>query len=206
MTTAPSGRALLITSDDEPATEIQRALNDAGFDVRRCVEDGSSGFPCNGLVSGACPLDVEGGVDVAVDVRQHPWPHPTRREAGVTCALRGGVPLVVVGHPHHPFEDYAAITTDREDVVATRCAQAIELSLEPMREAAASAVRSVLANRGVEAPFTVDVRRRQARLHVTITTGAPNDARRMAVTRAATAIRRFDPDATAIEIDVVDPA
>lgn len=206
MTIAPTRRALLITSDDEPVDHVDAHLVAAGYDVRRCVEHGAPGFPCVGLVGAACPLEADGGVDVAVDVRQHPWPHPTLRESGVTCALRAGVPLVVLGRPHHPFEGLATITTDRQDVLATRCEQAISVALEPVRDAVAGAVRAVFANHGVDFPFTVDVQRRLGRMHVAITTAAPGSVRGMAANRAAVAIRRLDRTATAIEIEIIDPA
>ena len=196
----------MITSDDEPVALVDAELREAGFDVHRCVEDGAPAFPCVGLTGGACPLEAEGGIDVAVDVRQHPWPHPTLRETGVTCALRAGVPLVVLSRPLHPFADQATVTTDRSDVLAVRCEQAIELALEPVRAAIATEVRAVLANHDVNVAFAVEVHRRRGRLHVTITTAAPDDVRRMAATRAAVAIRRLDQRATGIEIEVVDPA
>jgi len=48
-------------------------------------------------------------VAIAVDVRQQPWPQPTAREAGVRCALRAGVPVVVTGRTlRHPFEGWAS--------------------------------------------------------------------------------------------------
>ena len=196
----------MITSDDEPVAQVDAQLREAGYDVHRCVEDGSPAFPCVGLTGGTCPLEVEGGIDVAIDVRQHPWPHPTLRETGVTCALRAGVPLVVLGRPLHPFTEQATLTTDRPDVLAVRCEQAIAVALEPMREAIANEVRAVLANHGANVAFAVDVQRQRGRLHVTITTPAPDDVRRMAATRAAVAIRRLDQRASGIEIEVVDPA
>lgn len=206
MTSTSTLRALVITSDDEPVPLVDAELRDAGYDVHRCVEDGRPAFPCVGLTGGACPLEVDGGIDVAIDVRQHPWPHPTLRETGVTCAVRAGVPLVVLGRPLHPFTDQATLTTDRTDVLAVRCEQAITLALEPLRVAIATEVRAVMANHEADAPFAVAVHRRNGRLHVTITTRAPDDVRRMAATRAAVAIRRLDQRAAGIEIEVVDPA
>lgn len=205
MTSAPTRRALLITSDDEPVPLVDAELRDAGYDVHRCVEDGAPAFPCVGLTSGTCPLEVDGGIDVAIDVRQHPWPHPTVRETGVTCALRAGLPLVVLGRPRHPFAERATLTTDALEVLSVRCEQAVTVALQPLRDAIATEVRAVLANHGLKAPFAVDVHRRRGRLHVTITTGAPDDVRRMAATRAAVAVRRLDQRAAGIEIEVVDP-
>src|SRR4051812_29475474 len=207
MTNALTRRALLLSSDHDSLAAIEDQLTDAGYDVRRCVEDGGGSFPCVGLSGGVCPLDAEGGLDVAVDVRQHPWPHPTLREAGATCALRAGVPLVVIGHPRHPYDGLATLTTEHDDAVAKRCEQAIDLALEPVRDAVADAVRAVFANHDAgETPFTVDVQRRLGRLHVRLVTAAPSDLRAMAATRAAVAIRKLDRSASIMEIEVVDPA
>jgi len=205
MTTARTRRALLVTSDDEPVTTIEEQLTAAGYDVRRCIEGGTS-FPCVGIAGGTCPLDLEGGLDVAIDVRQHPWPHPTLREAGVTCALRAGVPLVVFARPGHPFEELATLTAHGANNVADRCERAIDLALQPIRDAVAAEVRAVFANHDADSPFAVHVDRRRGRLHVRITTGAPSGVRAMAATRAAVAIRRLDRATSIMEIEVVDPA
>lgn len=54
--------------------------------------------------------------DLVVNVRPHPLPQPTRREIGVTCGLRQGVPLVVTGRTlFNPFEDFAAVVVDDLD-------------------------------------------------------------------------------------------
>ena len=204
MTTAISGRVLLLSSDDEPLSSIEHELTAAGYDVRRCHEAGGQAFPCQGLAGGTCPLEAEGGVDVAVDVRQHPWPHPTLREVGVICALRADVPLLVIGRHAHPFEPWATATLEQADGIAARCEQAIDSALERARVAVVDAVRAVFANHGFEGSFAVDVQRRLGRLYVTIAADVPSSVRGMAATRSADALRKLDHTATALEIEFVE--
>jgi len=204
MTTPIAGRVLLLSSDDVPMTDIEGELVAAGFDVRRCHQAGKPAFPCNGLAGDICPLELDGGVDVVLDVRQHPWPTPTRREIGVLCALRSDVPVAVVSRYCHPFEDWATATLHPEGDVVEGTRAALRDALAPHRRAIGDAVRSVLEVHGVGAtPFTVDVERRQGRVRVSIGTDAPCAIHGMIAARAAVALRRFDRNATALEIEVV---
>jgi len=121
---------LLLSSDDEPVDGIEAELRAAGYDVRRCVDDGATAYPCNGLRDG-CPLDSDGGIDVALDVRHHPWPAPTARETGVVCAMRSAVPVAVLSERRdHPFRERAAATGDRFDDVVELCERAIAAGLD----------------------------------------------------------------------------
>src|SRR5688500_8530961 len=123
--TTTTGRVLVISSDDEPLTTVEQTLAAAGYDVQRCHRAGAPSFPCSGLVGGECPLEATGGVDVAIDVRQHPWPTPTPRELGVTCALRARVPLVVVTPYPHPFTEWAESTVADDTTLVQACDDAI---------------------------------------------------------------------------------
>jgi hypothetical protein len=203
--TTPNRRALVLTSDNEPITSIETQLVAAGYDVHRCLSAGARAFPCVGLAHGECPLDEHGGVDVAIDIREHEWGMPGPRETGVVCALRDGVPLVVVGHEHHPFSAFAVMTTDREDGFPARCEHAMQLALEPIRAAVADAVRDVFRTHDVDHPFYVHIERRSGRLRVRIETAA-GDLGGMVATRAAVAVRRFDQRASSLEIEIVAPS
>ena len=197
-----SPRVLLLSSDERPDDKVERELVDAGFDVHRCHEPGAAPFPCVGLAGGSCPLDDEGGIDVAVDVRSLPWRLPTRHEMGVTCALRAHVPVVVVTHGSHPFEGLGAVTATPDASVVEVIGDAIAASLEDARAAAEEAVAAVLATHGVaNAPFSVQLERRQGHLHAVIAADVPHAVAAMAATRAAVAIRRFDAAATSLDID-----
>ena len=89
-------RTLLIESSPGVGAEAAAALADAGHPVLRCHEQGQPTFPCGDLAEpGSCPLHGPGAVDVVLSVRHPDDPEPTAAEAGVTCALRAGVPVVV---------------------------------------------------------------------------------------------------------------
>ncbi|HET7719874.1 MAG TPA: hypothetical protein VFK43_07910, partial [Acidimicrobiales bacterium] len=94
-------RILLLHDDHADERPVARALEDAGHEIRRCAPPGKPAFPCMGATasSGApshqCPLD--GTVDVAVVVHDRPSTTLAAGEAGVVCALRDGLPLVVAG-------------------------------------------------------------------------------------------------------------
>ena len=207
MTSTITGRALLLSSDDETLADVEAHLADAGFDVRRCHEPGAPAFPCANLAGGDCPLSLPGGVDVVVDVRTHPWPLPTGREIGVTCALRARVPVVVVTSSGHPFESWATATVPPGTDLAEACEDAIAAGLEEARAAVVDAVAAVFATHGLAGtPASVRLERRLGRLHATIEAAVPRPVAGMAATRAAVAIRRFDRASSALEIDVVAPS
>lgn len=203
----PNRRVLLLSSDDEPIAELEAALDDAGYEIRRCVEPGADSFPCVALQGGGvCPLD-DGLIDVALDVRSHPWPKPTLREEGVRCALRERVPLAVAGRSaFSPFDRWAEVTVEGISSAVDACDRAIRSSLDRHRAAAAEAVTSVLETHGLaDAPVAVAVDRRAGQLHVEITAHVPKDLRTVVVARAGSAVRRLDRAARAIEIDLREP-
>lgn len=187
-----TGRVLLLTSHGDPATDIEDELRAAGYDVRRCLDDGAPAYPCNGPRDG-CPLDVDGGADVVLDVRRDLFSPPTVREVGVVCAQRSKVPVAVV----------APGDVDAVNV----CERAIDAGLDEARRAMSEAVRSVLAVHGIDGlPSTVDVRKRLGDVRVTIGLDAPPAIRGMAATRAAAALRRIDGRSTSVEVEVVPPS
>jgi hypothetical protein len=201
-------RALLLSTDAEPLDAVDAALRSSGYDVVRCHPDVGPGFPCTGLRDGGtCPLDDAPGVDVAVDVRQHPWPNPTLRETGVTCALRAKVPVVIVTDHVHPFEHLGVSSVATHADLVDACDEAIADALEPLRAAVVDEVRGVLARHDLaDEPFEVGVDRRDGRLHLCIAVSVPKPVGAMAATRAAVVARRFDDHAERLSIEVVPAA
>ncbi len=168
-----------ITPDDGPA----RVLRDAGYDVVRCAPAGHHGFPCDGA-TGRCPLDAT--VDVAVVVHDRPSNDIAPSEAGVVCALRDGVPLVVAGnHAHSPFAGAAAAEAASIDDIPAACARATST---------AAARASVVVSRFAGTDATVE--RHGAAVRVTI---GPDAAERHAVL-AHQAARRLFPRARTVEV------
>ena len=195
-------RALLLSTDDEPVDDVREQLEMSGYRVHRCVEDGAASFPCIGIGGGVCPLDSEGGVDLVVDVRQHPWQRPTIRELGVLCALRVHTPVVVVSSKKaHPFSQFTTTTTLRDEVVIA-CDDAIDRSLDGVRWAAGDAVRAVMDRHGVTGPVEVTVEREHDQLHVRIAADLEGPVRAMAATRAGIAVRHMEPTVQRIEVEV----
>ena len=100
-------RTLLIDTSDAGASQVAGSLDAAGHDVVRCHPHEGVTFPCSGLTEDGCPLEGHGPVDVAITVRDGAG-EPTSAEAGVTCAIRTGIPVVVVGAAEgHPYEQWA---------------------------------------------------------------------------------------------------
>lgn len=204
MTTTATRRALLVSSDDDPMDDVQSDLAAAGYEIVHCHSTGAPGFPCAALTEAGCPIEVA-PVDVTIDVRQHPWPHPTPREQGVTCSVRAGIPVVVIGSSHHPFRPWAETCTEHRSHVVAECERAIHAVTASLEQEITRAVRSVLARHAGAPPFVVEVERRRGRLHVRIIADLTTLVAGIAATRAAAAIRGLDSRASAIEIEVVAP-
>jgi hypothetical protein len=206
MTTTTTRRVLLLSSDGDAHPLIEQMLTSAGYELRRCVEQGDAPFPCAAMIPGGrgCPLD-DGLVDVALDVRDHPWPQPTAREVGVRCALRERVPLAVIGRSaFSPFGELADVTVEGDSEPVAACERAIESSLERHRGAAVDAVADVLRTHEVgDAPITVSVSRRAGQLRVRVVAAVPQALRTTVVVRVGAALRALDQRARAIEIELV---
>lgn len=87
-------RVLVTEAAFGQSASVVDALRAAGHMV--CTCHGRSGV-CRALEAGRqCPLDAAGSADLAIDVRGQE-PDVTAREYGVVCAVRGRVPVVVVG-------------------------------------------------------------------------------------------------------------
>lgn len=100
-------------------------LERRGHNVLRCHDPEGPSFPCVGLAAdSACPVDT--GADVIVTARAHPIPQPARREVAVTCAVRGGVPLIVAGNTIlHPFGSVVTAVVEGFDDVEAACVDVV---------------------------------------------------------------------------------
>ena len=112
-------RVLLMESDAWAADRAGRRLREAGHQTVRCLDADLDSFPCRALQPGGhCPIDCA-RVDVALLVRARPWPGFTPRELGAVCALRDGLPLVVLGgESAGPWGPLATVIGEEADVVA----------------------------------------------------------------------------------------
>jgi hypothetical protein len=168
-------RTLLIESAPSSVADV---LATAGHEVVRCHHVEGPAFPCAGLTDEGCPIEGPIPIDLAVAVRAEAAEQPTADEAGVTCAIRTGLPLVVVGPDGPaPFAPWAEACTTAEAVpaAATRAVDAIAARrAAPMR----AEILRLLAVEGVDAgEVQVDVERDGDTATVMIRTEHPLDER-----------------------------
>ncbi|MFI7700614.1 hypothetical protein [Nonomuraea sp. NPDC049480] len=142
-------RILMTESDPSGGAVAGALLALEGHEVAYCHPPGApaSTAPCAGMaLEGHCPL-ADGDVDLLVDVRLAPGPF-TLREAGVMCALRAQVPVLVAGPtPSGTALDEIASRCDPVDLVET-CAEAVSPAGPAARRAIADAVRPLLHRAG----------------------------------------------------------
>ena len=187
-------KVMLIESVPSGDPAVADELRSRGHDVVRCYEGDAEPFPCVGLTSpDRCPL-ASGDVAVACVVREFGVFDPTPFEAGVTCALRSRVPVVVEDPAMSPFDGYAVDANG--DLVGTA-----------ERVASESLVGHVAVLRsffGATPVMDVDVRRREGDLRVTLT--LPKNAAEWTVqyvtSRAADVLREYDRYAPRIDVAV----
>ncbi len=195
-------RILLTESDPGAAATATATLEAAGHEVLRCIEPGAAAFPCSGLSTGDCPVDRR--LDAAVTVRSEPHPSPTERETGVVCALRHHVPVVVCSiDDADPLAEWSTstVTSTGTDLLAAVDDTATGELTDHARAAAEEASRQLIGS-----PFAVVARRRARGVAVTLRTPDLLEPRRketLAV-QVAGAVRRFDRDAEAIDVAVLD--
>lgn len=163
---------LLIESQAHVGDEVARQLAVAGHRVHRCQDQDSPDFPCRALTQpGSCPLD--GHIDVAVITRGLDEPRPTRREGGVTCAVRARVPLVEVGSGLvDPFARWVTLRVDpaTDDNTASACATAVVVADTPLRSAVHRTVAALVSAAGMEpSDVRCDVVHDGRGLHVHVT-------------------------------------
>lgn len=153
------------------ADTVAERLRADGHEVVRCHDEAAGpSAPCVGLDRpGSCPLDIEGGVDVAVAVRPDDEPHPTAHEAGVTCALRQGIPLVVAGATDPgPFARWGVTVPAGGDVTAA-CHEAQREALDDLgRTIAIAACQAIGGPYRAGADIRAEVTRREHELVVTV--------------------------------------
>jgi hypothetical protein len=194
----------VLESERGAADRAVAELTSAGHEVVRCHEAGAPAFPCRALdPDDGCPLR-DRVVDVALTVRNRPRLQPAPQEDGVTCAVRQHVPLVVAGpNVMNPFEPWAVEVLDRTYNVVEACERAAVAPLPRHGGAAAAALSEVLARHdALVAAASVEVRRRDGRLHVEVhgADDLDHSLKSMASVRIAAALRAFDHDATGIDV------
>ena len=92
-------RVLVLDSDSPDVARAVEELDRAGHTVACCCECGIGPVRCHlFLTDPRCPLNTT-GIDVALVVRDHPWPG-LALERGAVCMVRAGIPLAVLESPN----------------------------------------------------------------------------------------------------------
>lgn len=173
----------LLVSDISDDTPVALALTAAGHEVLRCGPAGRHRFPCR-AAEGDCPLDAT--VDVAVVLHDRPSADIGAGEAGVVCAIRDGLPLVVAGNgAHSPFRV-------RADSVAASVGDVVDACHRAVSARDRRLARTVTAAVGVEATVTV----RGDVVDVRLPEGTPEHV----AVLAHQALRRAHPRARAVVV------
>lgn len=172
-------RTLLIEPTPAGNATVAGALDAAGHDVVRCHPADGPAFPCVGLTDEGCPLERGLDVDVAVAVRDEVAAAPRADEAGVTCAIRTGIPVVVLGPRAtdggvaHPFEPWAE-TCHEPDDLPNAIDRAIDAAADRRAAPLQAEAERVLATEGVDAgEVRVEVRRDGTTARILLRTEVP---------------------------------
>ncbi len=143
--------ATVLVVEQEPGASIEAtlALVEAGHDVVRCQSPAGPALPCAGLrPDGVCPFDTS-DVEVAVDVRTSGA--VTTREIGAVCALRQGVPLLVLSDEIGQRFDRSARRSSRETLLDDVDLAVTSSPLRQAAQAARTAARAVARRAGLDA-------------------------------------------------------
>ncbi len=197
---------LVLASGTEPGTAADFGLVEAGHQVVRCHDEGAPAFPCRGMVSGDCPLDV-GDVDAALFVGGGDGDSVTddgAGEDGARCALRRHVPLVVAGlSDGSSLKPWASAVLQRTDDVTATLEIAAQAPSAQHGSVAAGAFAGVLEAHGLDGEVAeAVVFRMGGSLHVELRPTGPVDESilEIAAVRVAGALRAFDPYPRVIDV------
>ncbi|MBI2710397.1 MAG: hypothetical protein HYX34_11985 [Actinobacteria bacterium] len=199
-------RMLLIESEPSAGDAVAAGLVDTGHTLVRCHPQGAAAFPCVALQAArVCPLDT-GDVDVTVTVRNPGASAVSAGEAGVTCSMRRGVPVVAVGDPHDAFSGLATRAGPGEDVAAV-CGRAVAAANDRLTVPVRREVDHMLESAGLAGTESrVEVFREGPvlRLRVLVDPATPAALRNVIAVRAHGVLRRTAVEAAVIDIAVGD--
>lgn len=181
-------------------------LRDRGHLVVTCSSD-RDGVPCASLRGEDCPLEST-GVDVAVQVDS--GRRPQLDGAGLLCALRRSVPLVVLareaGVVRAPFDGVASAVCVLDDLAGT-LDQVVDSPL--VRHGAAAEQAANLAFEGTGGhPWHAVARRGTNSIRVELSSSEPvgPELQNKAAVRAVQAIRKLDRGTSVIDVSTHVPA
>ncbi len=188
----------------DAARGVTAELRRAGHTVHHCVGE-SSRVVCVAVQGGQCPLDTS-PISVAVCAPVTDPANPSLADEGVSCSIRRGIPVVIVGEADgSPFLPYA-VSTSTESGVAEAVSAAASEPLRAPTERATTVLRRELDRHGMtEAPASAEVRRKaDGGLSVILRTSAavPPAACRAAAVKVAGAVRALDRWARYVDVQM----
>jgi hypothetical protein len=143
-------RILLTESVAGDAAALEIAAEDRGVEVVRCQPADGPVTPCVGFLGDApCPLDRH--VDAVVGVRRSDDRELSGPELGLACALRAGVPIIVVGD--NPLGT-AAVPAAADDAIDVALGIAERDTGRPTAAEVARQVKKVLLELGARQSVT----------------------------------------------------
>jgi hypothetical protein len=118
-------RILLTETRAGDSATIERIARYRGVEIARCQPTIGHVTPCISLCRGvACPLDDH--VDAVIDVHADGTDALSTRELGVVCAMRAGLPIVVVGD--NPLD--GAATQSSQDAAVDEAMRLVRLAAD----------------------------------------------------------------------------
>jgi hypothetical protein len=188
----PSYDVLLLESAPHAGDTAAERLTAGGHRVHRCYATPDS-TRCAALEDrGRCPVD--GHIDVAVLVRRSLAPVPTRRESGVACVRRAGIPVVQEGpQAQGPGEPWiTAYVRPGDPTLAAATAAAVQTADEPAVQAIRKTISPLLHAAGIdeqEVACTLDRSGTGLAVHVTLPEPASGPLRGAIGVRVLDALR-----------------
>lgn len=184
-------RTLLVESSPGAGAAAEAELARAGVEVLRCSERAAPAFPCREVTEwGSCPLAGSTRPDLVLVARASTDKEATIAEAGVSCALRHGVPVLVEHDPAlgtNPFGDLVDVAKEGVDRLAA-CEETVSAAhdreVAPLIE---EVVRLLQVSGATDVAVTVSLVRQGGSCQVSVT--IPADAE---VSDEAVAVRVHD--------------
>ena len=202
-------RVLVVEREPGSGDQSVSELEDAGHDVVRCVDADEASMPCKGMPGRHdCPLDQR-PVDVALAIRGPEGGPSTEHEAGIRCALRTRIPVMVVGSAsganYEPWVDEVVDMTTLLDRPVTTLGH---VGFEPIAAATRTVVEQVVTSHGLTGHVAdVQVFRDDDRLVINVMMDHEVDAKMAHVlaARVVTDVRSLRPEFARLDVGVVGP-
>ncbi len=169
-------RVLLTDSSTGAGQRVATTLTDAGHQVFRCWDGPAGDLPCRQLHGEPCAMEERAGVDAAVVVRDEREGQSS--DWGALCAMRAGVPVVLVGADQSDrLASRAAAAVDHAEDLPSALPGVTARALPALEQPAAAEAERLLRLSGIEGTAQIDMQRSGRDLRVVATVPAGTEAR-----------------------------